>query len=121
MPSIRRRYNFGFVELDPELVLNGSPWPLCHQTVPVRKADGDPENVFFAGFIDLSEVTKKHKRCIITDVWGYKVETRGRGQFTYYNPGALMLGALIVEPRQVYLVLDQDWPIAWCDIIKPKD
>lgn len=114
MPTIRRRFNYGVVTLAPHIVAGHSL--ACGQTVNVRLRD-DFRPTHFGGFIDIAMVDDSYRRVKIEGISAYcpGEDFLGSG-FTTYCGKTLMLGAYHCQLNSVFLVLDSEWPIAWCEL-----
>lgn len=114
MPAIQRRYHFGLVTLAPHKVDSKA---LCGQKVNVRTKDGELAPVFFAGFINQCDLAPGlWQRVKVDDVPFYSKGSTFFDEWIYYGPQTTMLGAMPIGLREVWLVLQDEYPIAWCEI-----
>ena len=114
MPAIQRRYHFGLVTLTPNLT---GPYALCGQTVNVRIRDGQLIPIYFAGFVNYVDVNDKGWRKVkIDDVPFYSRGNSFFDEWIYYGQQTTMLGAMPLGMKEVWLVLLDELPIAWCEL-----
>lgn len=111
MPCIRRNYNYGAVYLNPKQL---GKFAMCGQTVDVATRADEFKRIQFAGFLPASEVPEHAKRVKIINVSAYSHESTEWGPWIDYGCDVTMLGAYF--DGRVWLVLDHQLPVVWCEI-----
>lgn len=115
MPKIRRRYNYGHVVMNPNIV--GGTVLLCGQTVKVRTKNGEGRNVRFAGFVNSYRSDAPMPRVKLYEIEAFSHETGFGGDWICYGREVTMLGHYHPDDG-VYLVLIDGLPMAWCELPK---
>ncbi|HAT42369.1 MAG TPA: hypothetical protein DCS87_11725 [Rheinheimera sp.] len=88
---------------------------LCGQTVPVKLKDGSI-NVQFVGFIDYADLGLSYLRVKIEDIMAYSPDGLISTNSVGYCRATKVLGAYCPQRQVAFIVLRDNWPIAWCDL-----
>ena len=111
MPAIRRRFHYGNVILNPQIV--GKP-TAAGRTVDVLLKD-QIERIPLLGFLEQRQLPQSH-RVKIKNITAYSAESDELGPWLDYGTRALMLGHYSPREGGVFLVLKGGLPIAWCPV-----
>lgn len=112
MPTVRRRYHYGCVLLDPNVV--GNTRALCGNSVNTINHMGLARMLPLGGFRQAT----KNKICIervsICDIDAYTADEPLFGRWTYFGENTLLRG--FIERDRVFIELQSNLPIAFCSL-----
>jgi hypothetical protein len=113
MPVIRRRYNYGNVLLNPNIV--SDKFCLAGQTVDVLLSSGDIAPFHFVGFQEVAEFKSVVDAIKLVNISGYSADDDELfGRWVHYCNRTVLLGCRVDNGVMLCIDASTRSPMAWC-------